>query len=345
MALDQIWKQQLTLVSYGNEYLTQQLNLAQWVQHQIFNQHQLAFRDLNSQHLLAQHFQVWLEALKQQGVTQISLHHANLLEKEQNPNNNVELLPISHFIVSHHGQKKFAWIFGKELAEWYLAEDDYKFPPLQQSHLRHETYWRFELNAKLCKLVNQDLLTPNWDEIHRYTNAELFENKCSAGFVEPTPLATAYFGITADHLDPEENFDQTAYLPLLPQRFPAKYAHQTLYRLEALSDFIQTQIQHPYDEQGHILTPEAQMNLRHFSQKLDEITAKFIVKVANHYTTAQLSAKPIASPLEIYPTASSLPQQVPTSTAQSPHKPKKFNVLALIVITLLICLLAYYLGL
>jgi len=64
MALDQIWKQQLTLVTYGNEYLTQDLSFNRWIQHSIFNQHQFAFRDLISQHLLAQHFQIWLEGLK-----------------------------------------------------------------------------------------------------------------------------------------------------------------------------------------------------------------------------------------------------------------------------------------
>ena len=37
MALDQIWKQQLTLVTYGNEYLGN-LNFSRWVEHPIFNQ-------------------------------------------------------------------------------------------------------------------------------------------------------------------------------------------------------------------------------------------------------------------------------------------------------------------
>ncbi len=33
----------------------------------IFDQHSFHFRDLLSQHLLAQHFQIWLEGLKKQG--------------------------------------------------------------------------------------------------------------------------------------------------------------------------------------------------------------------------------------------------------------------------------------
>ena len=346
MALDQIWKQQLTLVSYGNEFFAQRLDIKQWVQHQVFNQHQLAFRDLHNQHLLAQHFQIWLEALKQQGVSRISLHHASLLEKEQNPNSNVELLPISHFIVSHHGQKKIAWIFGQELAEWYLAEENYTFPPLQQSQLRHETYWRFELNPKLSKLVDQDLNTPNWDDIEAYTEFELFENKCAQGFSAPEQTEMPYFGIT-DHAMQSLEYEQ--YLPLLPNHLPATYAHQTLYRLEALSEYIQTKINHPYDEQGEILSPEIQMNLRHFSQKVDEITAKFIVKVANHYATAQLSVKSKPSPFDPEPQAQVAinPRTEMPYAQQSPNtnKVSKFNVLTLIIITLAICLAAYYWGL
>ena len=84
MALDQIWKQQLTLVSYGNEYLTQNMSFSHWVDHAIFNQHAFAFRDLISQHLLAQHFQIWLEGLKKQGVYKLSLHNSSILNDEKN---------------------------------------------------------------------------------------------------------------------------------------------------------------------------------------------------------------------------------------------------------------------
>ena len=112
MALDQIWKQQLTLVTYGNEYLEGNLNFSRWVEHPIFNQNRLIFRDLLSQHLLAQHFQIWLEGLKKQGVKKLSLHLSSVLNDEQSPNANVELLPFAHFIVSHQGNKKTAWICG-----------------------------------------------------------------------------------------------------------------------------------------------------------------------------------------------------------------------------------------
>ena len=106
MALDQICKQQLTLVSYGNEFLAGNLNFNRWIEHPIFSKNCLIFRDLLSQHLLAQHFQIWLEGLKKQGVKKLSLHLSSILNDEQNPNPNVELLPFAHFIVSHQTNKK-----------------------------------------------------------------------------------------------------------------------------------------------------------------------------------------------------------------------------------------------
>jgi hypothetical protein len=36
-----------------------------------------------SQHLLAQHFQIWLENLKKQGATRLSLHASSMLNDEK----------------------------------------------------------------------------------------------------------------------------------------------------------------------------------------------------------------------------------------------------------------------
>ncbi len=156
MALDQIWKQQLALVTYGNEYLAQDLSFNRWLKHQFLTSINFSFVILLSQHLLAQHFQIWLEALNKQGVRRLSLHQPTILNDEKNPNPNVELLPFAHFIVSHEAQHKSAWIFGKELAEWYTAEQDYIAPVSQQSELRQEVMWRYQLNHKLAKQLDVD---------------------------------------------------------------------------------------------------------------------------------------------------------------------------------------------
>ena len=157
MALDQIWKQQLTLVSYGNEFLAGNLNFNRWIEHPIFSKNCLIFRDLLSQHLLAQHFQIWLEGLKKQGVKKLSLHLSSILNDEQNPNPNVELLPFAHFIVSHQANKKTAWICGHELAEWFNTDQEFETPFSQKNTIREETFWRYELNDKYAKKIDTDL--------------------------------------------------------------------------------------------------------------------------------------------------------------------------------------------
>lgn len=341
MSLDKIWKQQLALVSYGNEYLSGQIAMQQWQQHQIFNLHQFTFRDLSTQHLLAQHFQVWLEGLKKQGVQRISLHHCNLLRQEQNPNANVELLSFAHFIVSHQGAQMTAWIFGQELAEWYTAEDDFVIPEAQRSLTRNMSYWRFELNSKISKQIKQDLVKPDWDEIHHYTDAELFQHHYAQGFEYQPKAETFYYGTT-----PEQVSSNTAYapLPLLPSHIAAPYAHEMLYQLEDLSEFIQKRINQPYDEQGVILTPEQQLNLRHFSEKIDDITAKFLVKVANHYVGARVT--PTTSSNEPFDATMHMSQATtaPSRTQPNDHPSKKTSVFTLILVTAILCLIAFYYG-
>ncbi|OTG84669.1 hypothetical protein [Acinetobacter sp. ANC 4648] len=343
MALDQIWKQQLTLVTYGNEYLTQNLSFNRWVQHAIFNQHALGFRDLLSQHLLAQHFQIWLEGLKKQGVNRISLHSSSILQDEQNPNANVELLPIAHFIVSHEKTKKTAWILGKELAEWYTADNDYEIPTEQRSNIRHETFWRFELNPKLIKRIDQDLAQPNWDDIWAYTDNELFDTRYAQDFQEPQNKDLPYYGMTHPLTKEGEFSKQSTYLPLLPTDYQADYAHETLHRLGALSEFVQAKLKHPHNENDESLSPDEQLNLRHFSEKLDDLTAKFVVKVANHYKSARLTAKEITSPFDNIATGNKQASRLKPS--HSDHKVGRSSVLTLIIITVIICICAYYFGL
>ena len=339
MALDQIWKQQLALVTYGNEFLAQDLSFNHWLKHHIFNQHQIQFRDLLSQHLLAQHFQIWLEYLKQQGVQRLSLHSSSILNDEKNPNPNVELLPFSHFIVSHETQHKHAWIFGKELAEWYSAEQDYIAPATQQSELRQEVMWRYQLNHKLAKQLDVDFAAPNWDEIDRFIRTELLQNNVAADFIQPEP-SRPYLGT-----DATVDFPQVHALAVIPADYPADYAHDMLHCLEALDQHIQNKIQHPYHADGTEFEPSEQLNLRHFSQKLDDLHAKFITKVANHYQTARLTPVQTPNPFTNTTTPPASTMSTPSPKHPASHKVGASAVIKLILITVVICAAAYYFGL
>ena len=347
MALDQIWKRQLALVTYGNEFLNQDLNFNRWINHAIFDQHIFLFRDLVSQHLLAQHFHIWLEGLKKQGVKRLSLHNSSILSDEKNPNVNVELLAFPHFIVSHANNKKTAWIFGKELPEWYLSEDDYKAPKMQSSHLRHEILWRYELNSKLIKQLDVDFKQPNWDDIQAFMTSELFNHPYAEGFQNSLNVNMPYTGLNQSNKTSSDEAESSIenQLSLLPTDYQADYAHSNLHNIEALSKFIQQKIQHPYHDDGSVISPDEQLNIRNFAQHIDYLHTKFITKVANHYQTAQLTPVVVKeNPLEEPPTSNILNFK----KESKPNKEEtsgKSGVFTLICITIIICLIGYYFGL
>lgn len=334
MALDQIWKQQLSLVTYGNEYLAGNLNFSRWIEHPVFDQNRLIFRDLLSQHLLAQHFQIWLEGLKKQGVKKLSLHLSSVLNDEQNPNANVELLPFAHFIVSHQANKKTAWICGHELAEWDNSDSEFQAPASQQSVLRQEDLWRYELNDKFAKKIDADLKKVNWNEVAIFLERELFDSKYADNFIEPEQQDFPFYGY---EVDPDDLSSQQ--LALIPTDYPADCAHRLLHRTQALVNHLEQQKKHPYTAAGELLSPEEQINLRNFLQKADDLFAKLIVKTANHYQTAQLTAE---EP-EIIDRTMEIPQQ--RNPTQQHHKVGASGVIKLILLTIIICVCAYYFGL
>ncbi|MBP6191393.1 MAG: hypothetical protein KA331_02385 [Acinetobacter sp.] len=332
MPLDQIWKQQLSLVSYGNEFLAGHLNLSDWIEHAIFNQHGLIFRDLQSQQLLAQHFQIWLEGLKQQGVNKLSLHLSSLLNDEKNPNPNVELLPFAHFIVSHQAKQKTAWICGLELPQWDTHEQEFTPPHDQQNTLTQTTFWRYGLNDKFSKKINADLNNPNWNDINQFMQTELFQHQYAAQFFEPPQYEWTFYGYDIDHIDISKQ-----HLAIIPSDYPADLAHQLLHRSLALVDYLQEKQRHPYDDTGGLIRPEEQINLRNFAQKTDDLLAKLIVKTANHYQTAQI----IVEEEIIDRTMETL---APSDPAQQ-HKVDASSVIKLILLIVIICICAYYFGL
>ena len=335
MALDSIWKLQLTLVSYGNAYLSDQCQLDTLRLHQAFDLHEISWRDLTTQQLLAQHYTVWLERLKQLQVTHISLHHASLLSQEKNPNPHVELLAISHFIVSHHGKQKFAWIFGHELAQWYLSNESFQYPSNQQSSLRQMTYWRFELNNKLSKMIDQDLKKPNWDEIQLYLDDTLFKPATALSLhteeiIQDHHSTTPYTGQKQD--DP----DQLQVHALIPSQFQCPYIHHSLFRFDALDRAIQEAMRQSSDQDAPNAQHLAQLRAMHI--KLDEHHAKFIVKAANHFQSAQVSPIVAPSPFDT-------PMITDNRTTTATAKNNKVSVLTLIIITAALCVAAYYFGL
>lgn len=331
MLLDQIWKQQLSLVTYGNAYLQHNLDFNLWLNHPVFDQQVLQFRDLSTQYLLAQHFKIWLEGLKKQGVQRLSLHSSAILHDEKNPNPNVELLAYAHFIVSHSPKQKHAWICGRELPLWELSEQEFQIPNTQKISLKQDVFWRFELTKNLIQRVEVDFAPAQWDEIRSYLNTSLFHQPILQDCIFPVEHHTPYTG---------QNQSDEASLALFPRDYPAEFVHQTLHRFDALKDFIYYKIQHPYAENGEILNPEQQLELRDLNLKIDELQNKFIVKAANHYQSAQILPETNTTPFTQHPTSSTTATKMDVATSAN-----KTNVFKLIMLTVLICALAYYFGL
>ncbi len=82
----------------------------------------------------------------------------------------------------------------KNWREWYSAEHDFIIPKAQQSSIRSENLWRFELNHKLSKRIEADLQTPKWDEIENFTEQELFSAPFAQDLVEPETANLPYYG-------------------------------------------------------------------------------------------------------------------------------------------------------
>ncbi len=235
----------------------------------------------------------------------------------------------------------------KELPEWYLSEDDYKAPETQSSHLRHEILWRYELNSKLTKQLEADFKQPNWDDIQVFMASELFNHPYAVGFQNSLNANMPYTGLNQSN---ETSFDETQpsianQLSLLPTDYQADYAHSNLHNIEALSEFIQQKIQHPYSDDGTVISPDEQLNFRNFAQHIDDLHTKFITKVANHYKTAQLTPVIVKeSPLE-----ESAQSNILSLNKENKHHPEvtsgKSGVFTLICITIIICLIGYYFGL
>ena len=326
MALDPIWQQQLSLVSYGNLYLQQAKPIEPWLEHAIFYGQQFEFRDLNSHALLASHFQLWLQGLKAQGVQRLSLHAPQLLIKDKNPNPNVVLIDAAPVMVSHSAKGKQVWIYGAELAAWdeeifskmpadQPFEPSFKTPITQRSHIQHYQFWRFTLSKKHDKAILNDLKTVNWDVMHQQLLQQFISPALDQGFMGQTELDSPFYGSTLIEAHPDVKvMDHIQLLPILPSETPAALAHAWLHRATAFCDWLQ---EHP------------QALPASFTQKWQQAMTQLIVDIANHYPTAHLT-----------PATTDTNAKTPTQT----HKGGA-TVWTILLIVMILCAAAYYFNL
>lgn len=314
MTLDPIWQQQLTLVSYGNQFLQQAQPIQPWLEHAIFYGQQFEFRDLNNHALLAPHFQVWLQGLKAQGVQRLSLHAPQLLAEDKNPNPNVQLIDAAPVMVSHSAKGKQVWIVGTEIAQWD-DETAFAMPITQRSPIRRYQFWRYELAKTHQKAIEHDLKPLNWDLKHQQLNQQFLAPVLVQGFVEPSEMNSAFYGSTLIEAHPDAALmDAIQLLPIIPHDHPAPLAHEWLHRVSAIADW--------QAEQGISLTAAQQAEWqRAFTQ--------LIVDIANHYPTAHFT-----------------PVRPETNDTAAQHSPKAgATVWSVLLIVIVLCAAAYYFNL
>ncbi len=312
MALDPIWQQQLCLVSYGNQFLQQSQPIEPWLQHAIFYNHQLEFRDLQSHALIAQHFKIWLQGLKAQGVRHLSLHPSQLLLKDKNPNCNVLLIDTAPVIVSHGIKTKSVWILGQDLPQWD-TDNTFRMPPSQSSNIQIYQLWRYELNKKHHKAILRDLNKHDWDALHGQLQQNFISPALVQGFIEPTQPDSPFYGSTLIEKHPDDALmHQIQILPILPSTVAAPLAHEWLHRASALQDWL---------HENPNAWPTKQM--QHWHNTMMQL----IVAIANHYPSAALtrSAQPV------------------TSAHQHSHV-SSMTVWKILLLMLIICVAGYYFG-
>lgn len=105
---------QITLVSYGTQFLRGKLALDDWYRHGIFFNARLQFRQRDGNALLADDFTWWLGILKQSGALRLSLH----LLAEFGIARPAIILYGEYAVVAHFPDRHQIWAVGVERPAW-----------------------------------------------------------------------------------------------------------------------------------------------------------------------------------------------------------------------------------
>lgn len=130
---------QVALVSYGTQFLRNEIELEDWYRHGVFFDTRLQFRDLDNA-LLADDFTLWLEILKASGAMRLSLHLAGQFD--------IDLPRASpddaHAVVAHFADRHEIWAVGSELPGWLthpLRPEERWIPDSTSWGGAIDTYW------------------------------------------------------------------------------------------------------------------------------------------------------------------------------------------------------------
>lgn len=174
---------QVALVSYGTQYLRDEILLDDWYRHGVFFEARIQFRSLGDNTLLADDFTWWLGILKLSGATRLTLHLAKQFEIGlPHPFNGDEFA-----VVVHYPDRYQIWAIGKEQAQWrnhrlIKTEEAVTFPRFPDA-----AYYGGDLDGYWCtgdRLGSLQVPDTNWKKLGQDIATDLkidFPNSVSSG--------------------------------------------------------------------------------------------------------------------------------------------------------------------
>lgn len=193
MYLDQAYRQ-ITLVSYGNEYLKGAIDSDLLDRHPLLFDHFPILRDLDHGTLLCGSASHLLEHLKSLGATKISLHLSSdlvddLIDSKRFTFFNSE----SSFCIAVHFQDSTfkVLVFSKEIPSLQSYDDtDYPiFSNYSSYYDNTETYTLHELSETSISNIQKDVAPVDWQSFFNFVQNSLYPNDIAKRYgIYPIPL-------------------------------------------------------------------------------------------------------------------------------------------------------------
>lgn len=323
---------QIALVSYGTQFLRDQLALDDWYRHGIFFGARLQFRQLADNALLADDFTWWLGILKQSGAVRLSLH---LLSEF-----GIARPAVIHYgdyaVVAHFPGRHQIWAVGVERPAWLehpLVPDVPGIPIFPDA-----THWGGEIDSYWCVEERDgqlDVPETHWKALADSIATDLETNI-------PSSLAPA-----GPVFLPQEPPASWAKFPLFPSGSVSSLAHAVLATLYSERARFANDTHHKNDNSYyHGFDAEGIAQIDDWGRRLDGWIVEVEMRCANEYR--QRASSDGGMPLPLPPAASKnvRPQQEPQApTAPSYTDPvtttggKWLRRVVFVVVLAVVCLL------
>lgn len=272
-------ERQVALVSYGTQYLRDQIALEDWHRHGTFFNARLQFRALADNALLADDFTLWLGILKVSGATRLSLHLASAFEVDAARAAEREI----YVVVVHFPDRHQLWAVGEERAAWldhplFPNEEFQRYPVFPDAAYYGgpiDSYWCLEDRPGQLDVPDTD-----WKALARAIAADLASPV-------PSSLAPAgpYFG-ALPHDVPWAKF------PLFPSSSFTSLAHRIMATLARMQSKFSNDTNPKNDSSPYqFMDAEGAAKMDDWGKRLDSWMLEVQLRCANESRSIDLTGK------------------------------------------------------